>query len=89
MLTWHHSRFKRRQTRLSLDVVSKLNKSIALLPVELQGVVRQLAALPFTERIEHPTLDSEIRQRIVEHMADEIEQFRALSGRDHPRTASA
>lgn len=79
----HRSVWKR---RLKLPnnhwAIRSLEQAIALLPNELACHVQKLAYWPFSERVERPAMEDELRSQLLDYLRKDIEQLQDYTGSD-------
>ena len=81
----YRARDQRRKTRLGrlLSPVTHLGL-VKRLPASLRWRVETLPYFPFARRVERPTLDENLRQRLIEYFRDDVNQLRAFTGQQFP-----
>jgi hypothetical protein len=79
----HKSSWLRRKNRIGLFLARTLGKNILKrLPPEVRWKVETLLHLPFSHKIERPTLDENLREALIDYLRDDINRLRAYTGRD-------
>jgi hypothetical protein len=79
----HESVLKRRKTALGnhiaqLPIMAKINN----FPPSLRHHVNTLIYFPFSTPVSKPILNSELRQRLIEYLKEDVEQLRQFTGHD-------
>ncbi|MEM8504079.1 MAG: sulfotransferase [Cyanobacteria bacterium P01_D01_bin.1] len=79
----HQSVYKSRR-RLPEDswVLEAITKVTALMPVEIRHHAEKVLYLPFSQRVERPTLDDDTRSRILNYLAEDISRLKDYAKQD-------
>ena len=77
----HQTVEKRRKNRIGI-LLQKLSETEAaqLVPTSVRERIGKFLYLPFSTKIESTTLAPEVRQKIAEHLKDDVERLRKLTG---------
>jgi len=79
----HPSRHKRRKTSIGNFLArTPVMDAVTRLPFEIRGKVETLLYFPFSRKITRPTLDENLREALIDYLADDINRLRAYTGRD-------
>jgi hypothetical protein len=78
----HSSVQKRRKTPLGLFLAqTPVVRAVERLPFKVPGKARVFRYFPFSRRIARPTLNDNLREALVEQLAEDINRLRAYTGR--------
>lgn len=78
----HRTTWKRKKTPLGRWIArSAPLKLLYRLPPDRRALVERLLFLPFSRKLERPALSEDLRRELAARLGDELEAFRALTGR--------
>jgi hypothetical protein len=79
----HRSIFKRRKSQWG-EVLSRsfMKKTIKKMPPEIRYNFEKIFYLPFSQKVEKPTLDEKLRERLIDYLLEDINRLRNYTGRD-------
>lgn len=77
----HDSARKRRMT-ISADskTAKTLSKITKLLPIEIRDHVKKALYFPFSEKIKRPQISDDLRNRLLDYLAEDIEKLKEFTG---------
>ncbi len=79
----HPSSHKRRKTSIGCFLARTLvMDAVTRLPFGIRGKVETLLYFPFSRKIARPTLDENLREALIDYLADDINRLRAYTGQD-------
>ncbi len=80
-LTWHETRFKRKNTRVGeLLEAWPLKEKLRFLPFEVRGAAERLLLLPFSRRVNRPLLGEGLQEGVVRVLKPDIDRLRSHTG---------
>lgn len=79
----HKSEFKRRKTDLGVRLSeTQLLKAVGRLPPQIRYKAQKIIYFPFSKKIDTPTVTSELRQRIIDYLREDINILKQYTGLD-------
>lgn len=73
-----------RKRRMTIPADSKTAKTISkiteLLPIEIRDHVKKALYLPFSEKIKRPQVSDNLRNRLLDYLAEDIEKLKEFTG---------
>ncbi len=79
----HKSTYKRRKNRIGLSLAqTPVMDIVERLPFTIRGKAKILLYLPFSRKIERPTLDENLRAALIDSLKDDINRLREYTGRN-------
>ncbi|MBE9064634.1 sulfotransferase domain-containing protein [cf. Phormidesmis sp. LEGE 11477] len=80
---FHQSARKTRRTISSESLFAKtFSKAIAWMPNEIKAPVEDIVYRPFSQKVERPKIDSNLRKRLVDSLAEDISSLRQYTKYD-------
>jgi len=79
----HPSRRKRRLTARGRRLArTPMMEAVERLPFDLREKVKALVYFPFSRPVQRPELDESLRQSLIRHLADDVDELRSYTGMD-------
>ena len=79
----HDSSRKKRVTIAPDSVTAKtLSRITQLLPSEIRVHAKRVLYLPFSQKLEKPIISDELRQKLIDFLAEDINQLKTYTGRN-------
>ena len=73
-----------RKRRITIPAKGKTAKTIStitkLLPIEIRDHVKKVLYFPFTEKIKRPQISDDLRNRLLDYLAEDIEKLKEFTG---------
>ena len=79
----HSSNTKRQKNRFGLILKTISNSNFAkIFSTDIRQKIGAVAYVPFSQEIEHPTLDESLRLELIDYLSQDINQLKAFVGRN-------
>ncbi len=80
-LRMHSAKYKRRKNALGLRLMNhNYSKLLAVLPIELQGILEKLLFLPLSKKVPPLQIPPDLMQNLKKRLIDDTDQLRWLTG---------